>query len=439
MAKNINLLDRAPTPVISALNWVLAPVEDPTGLDRPLWRDYSRYQGFADLSVAMANGVFGYAARAGISWGYQDPLFPHFWEQGGLLQSMYRTSYHVIYPDQPVLSQADNWYRVHPERDVLPRVIDLELHRNQPAGRIAEAVWEMSEIVKSRDGVRPWIYSRYLLINSWLSSWTDTMLNDHYYWLAQFLWDRVREHPGPPTLPARVNRDNIVMHQTADKKRGFPAEVESYSVDWDRWELGDVSYMHQWISEQYGGAPPPPPTFEPYQAWVTVDLNMREKADLASSDIGTFAQGSDLKVISETEYWAEYPSGFVYKQYISKTPPIETPDEEPEPSTGSWKQVIVTREDRNANAHYRTLNEDSGRYIMEIYPTEVSEAGERVQWKKGEVLDVYEKKLRPTQVDGGGTGWWQVAEHEYLEQTGGQEVEGGLWLPNEWVKKLSTG
>jgi hypothetical protein len=252
----INLLDR----LIRAL-----PLsEDPTGTARPLWRDYSKHNGYSNPAVAKANGVAGIAARAGISWGYQDPFFDHHYIGAGI-EGLYRTSYHVIYAGQPALQQADNWYKVHPERDIIPRIIDLEV---EIAGlhpeKYAQTVAEMSEIVLARDGVRPWIYSRYLLINAWLSPyWSENYLNAHYYFLAQYRTIMSLEHAGPPTLPNGLRRDRVVLHQTACKKAGYPGEVESAAADYDRWELGDSLEMYAWIAAKYGGITPPEPPPEP--------------------------------------------------------------------------------------------------------------------------------------------------------------------------------
>ena len=124
-------------------NTVLSTFEDPTGTDRPLWVDISRHQGAVDFGILSKAGVYGVCARAGISWGYQDAWFPTYWQGAGDF-SLYRTSYHVIYTDQPILKQADNWYRVHPEINGIPRVIDLEIDREDPASAKAAAVWIMT-------------------------------------------------------------------------------------------------------------------------------------------------------------------------------------------------------------------------------------------------------------------------------------------------------
>jgi hypothetical protein len=294
-------------------------MSDPTGTDRPLWRDYSRYQVMVNFDIAKANGVLGMAARAGISYGYIDPFFATNYKGAGNVE-MYRTSYHVLYPDQPVVKQADeSWYKAHPAIDIIPRVIDLELDRSQPWTKIADQTWAMSELVLSRDGVRPIIYSRYLLINQWLQSWTSEMLNDHYWWLAQYSWFGYREHAGPPTLPKLVRRDRVILHQTSDHKLAPPGEVQSRAVDWDRWEIGNEQEMHTWISENWGGAsPPPPPPPAPYIERVKVTasaLNIRSEPSADAEDIGTLQAGTDVTITEKTGVWLKLKIGWIHGDY----------------------------------------------------------------------------------------------------------------------------
>jgi len=289
-----------------------------TGLARPLWRDYSRYQGMVNFDIAKANGVLGMVARAGISWGYTDPFFETNWVGAGKVD-MRRSSYHVLYPSESVIRQADNWYRIHPEREVIPRVIDLELHTDQSWKRIADQTWAMSQLVKSRDGIRPIIYSRYLLINQWLQSWTTEMLNDHYYWLAQYSWFGYREHAGPPTLPNRVRRDRVVLHQTSDHKAPFPGEVQSKSVDWDRWEIGNEEQMNQWIDVAWGEGPEPPPVPPAGIKEVKVTasaLNIRADADASSKDIGTLVGGSTVPVEGDDGDWLKLYPGWIHGNFV---------------------------------------------------------------------------------------------------------------------------
>lgn len=283
---------------------LLAGFEDPVGTNRPLWRDYSRYQLLVNASVARINGVLGAAFRSGISWGYTDPFFysnyTSFGEQG-----LYRTSYHVTYPDQPVVAQVDNWYRIHKEVDVIPRVIDLELQRGMPFQAIANHTWAISELVFSRDGKRPIIYSRKYLIDRWLAPfWSVQMMNEHFWWVAQYLYTRWIEHPGPPTLPNKVLRENVILHQTADKKPGFPGEqYGSASVDWDRWEIGNTAEMHAWIAENWGSPVPPLPPVYPWIGEVTAyALNVRDLPGVEGNILYQLRKGDRVEV------WREEPN-----------------------------------------------------------------------------------------------------------------------------------
>jgi hypothetical protein len=292
-------------PVI--LNNAITSFEDPTGLERPLWRDYSRYQGEINADIAAANGVLGAAHRATISYGYTDPFYALNYASLGR-SGIKRTSYHVLYPDQSALRQADNWYKVQPVLDGIPRVIDLELKRNQAPAKIAAVTWDMVEIVKQRDGIPPILYSRYRLIDEWLDSWTQEMLDSIWYWLAQYSWFGYREHAGPPTLPKRVKRSLVVLHQTSDHKLAPAGEVKSKSVDWDRWEIGNEAQMNEWIRVNWGGGVVEPP--EPIQAVepidhvrTTVNLNMRTLPSTSGIDIGTLARGSDVSITKRAGDW----------------------------------------------------------------------------------------------------------------------------------------
>lgn len=229
----------------------------PSGLERPLWHDLSFYQGTdVEFPILIANGAYGFYFRAALSWGYRDPTFPIFWNAVGEVAEVYRTSYHVPYTDQPVMAQADNWYFAHPEPSLvrpIPRVIDLEVNRPGSNIQKADFVWQLSEIVLQRDGMRPWIYSRKNLIDPWLSAWSTAMLNAHYYILAQYLNDRTREHPGPPTLPNRIDRSRVLLHQTADKKDAPPGTfpVPLQDIDYNRWCLGTVAEMNMFLAGEY--------------------------------------------------------------------------------------------------------------------------------------------------------------------------------------------
>lgn len=262
MATRVNILDRAPNFVIRALQVTLANFENPVGLDRPLWRDYSRYDLDVNLTIAQLNGVSGAAFRYAMGWGGTDDTFSGRWSQAGDLDNFYRTGYSVLYPSLDVELQCDHWFDLMPDIDVIPRVLDAELQDGQSDAKVGEAIWKACEIIKAKDGIYPIIYSRYLLLDKWLRYWSQDDINSKWYWGARYLFDRTREHPGPPfgkmnyvTIP----EDRIVLHQTADKKAPFQYETgRSTIVDWDRWEVGNEDEMKDWIALNWGEGTVPP-------------------------------------------------------------------------------------------------------------------------------------------------------------------------------------
>lgn len=288
------------------------------GTDRPLLRDYSKHQGLVNFDIAIANGVLGMIARAAISWGYTDPWFETNWQGAGQV-GIYRTSYHVLHPDQDVVRQAEKWFGVHPQIDVWPRVIDLEVSRNQPASKIGDQTRKMSDIVFARDGIRPIIYSRYLLINQWLANWPIEYLNDHWFWLAQYHWTRILEHAGPPTIPERVNPGRVFLHQTSDKKRTPNGEAQSLSIDWDRYQLGDEEHLHNFVSSTWGdGTQPPPPQPGIKLVKVTASaLNVRMEPNASSQDIGTLVGGSVVPVKDQDGTWLQLHEGWIHGDYVA--------------------------------------------------------------------------------------------------------------------------
>jgi hypothetical protein len=298
----------------------LSVLENPVGLSRPHWMDFSRWDTEVNYDqVAMAS-VLGVAARSSIGNLYTDPWFENNWAQSGRV-GIYRTGYHVIHPDLTVVSQLDRWYLAMPSIDRIPRVIDLEVSRGQPSARIAQRTWDMSEAILARDGVRPIIYSRANIVNSWLvPHWSPDMLNAHYWWLAQYLWDRRREHPGPPTYPTHVKESQVIIHQTADKKPPPPGVTSRSIADHDRWEIGNEQQMHAWIESTWGSGPvsPPDPPDKPDQV-IPIErvmvlanaLNVRELPDASSKDLGELTYAAVVPVVETNGPWKKI-SGWIH-------------------------------------------------------------------------------------------------------------------------------
>lgn len=300
---------------------LLSPFEDPVGVSRPYAMDFSRWDTVVNHDAAKMAGVLLMVARSSIGNLYTDPWFQNNWTQAGRVE-IYRSGYHVIHPDLTVVSQLDRWYSAFPQRDKIPRVIDLEVHKNQSSRVIASRTWDMSEEILRRDGVRPIIYSRANLVNAWLvPHWTVDMLNAHYWWLAQYLWDRRREHPGPPTYPTNVQESRVILHQTADKKPPPPGVTNRTIADHDRWELGNEVQMHAFIESTWGSGPvdpPEPPPDEPDQVvpieriQVTAGaLNVRELPDGSSKDLGELLRDSVVPIVDLSGSWKKV-SGWIH-------------------------------------------------------------------------------------------------------------------------------
>lgn len=313
---------RTLSPIDKVLAFVLAPLENPTGLLRPAWFDASAWQQLVNCEVLRLQGFYGGAFRSAISWGYQDAWFKSNYERARQA-GMYRTNYFVPYPDQPLARQVDNWYDIAPEIDVIPRVIDLELDR-APARMIAEFTWNLVQTIIARDGIAPIIYSRKYLIDTWLAPyWTEDMMNTVWWWLAQYLADRVREHPGPPALPNKVHVDRVVLHQTSDKKPAPTGATVSGTIDWDRWEIGNPNEMHVWIQQNWGGelpVPPPSDDLVVYNERRRVNataLNVRALPTADSADLGELINGTVVPVIDEKDGFVRI-DGWVSKSWTDR-------------------------------------------------------------------------------------------------------------------------
>lgn len=288
---------------MSILASVLQRFEDPVGVARPLWFDVSKWNGVISSQAMLAGGAHGCVARAVVGELYTDPYFDANWDEMDFT-GMYRASYGVYVPSQDWLRQLDHWYWVAPERDVIPRVIDLEIRDAtvQP-WEIATDIWAMVEQVRVRDGVRPLIYTRKELVAEWLEPWwDDEQINGVWWWLAQYTWNHVIEHAGPPDISGEMMRERVVMHQTADKKAGPPGAVVSKALDYDRWELGNADEMRQFIEAEWGGGSEPiPDDDEVCGLWyeVVVDkLTVRSGPGLGYGKLGQVVRGQRFAALS---------------------------------------------------------------------------------------------------------------------------------------------
>ncbi len=190
-----------------------------------------------DWSTVKASCNF-IAIRSGVSWGYTDNWFTHNW-QGA--QGMCRAAYHVIYFGEDATKQMDNLFKIVQPADWKHDrlVLDLEVHGGNTKAKITSTTRDCMNIIRSRTGMYPILYSR----ASWVNQYLDVKgLPDADWWLAQYKYALpyplfTPEATPPPTLPTGVT--DWLIHQTGEKYSGKEVGVSSYYVDSNRWN-GDA-------------------------------------------------------------------------------------------------------------------------------------------------------------------------------------------------------
>ena len=178
------------------------------------------------------------AIRSGVSWGYTDPWFTHNW-QGA--QGMCRTAYHVIYFGEDATKQMDAMFKIVQPADWKHDrlVLDLEVAADNSKAKITSTTRDCMNIIRSRTGMYPILYSR----ASWVNQYLDVGgIDDADWWLAQYKYALpyplfTPEASSPPTLPNGVT--DWLIHQTGEKYSGKEVGVSSYYVDSNRWN-GDT-------------------------------------------------------------------------------------------------------------------------------------------------------------------------------------------------------
>jgi len=254
--------------------------------EMPLWNDVSQWQGeikWAKLreSPLKPEGVY---VRAGLSI-YEDAQFDRNWAKVRD-HGYWRTHYWAFWPDVNPVEQLNAWYTVAPEIDLLPRVMDLEKENGVPLGEIAGMIVWWSNEITDRDGVRPWIYGRKSQLDRFLTPHVSAdFLNKHYYIIADYGNHRDREED-ILRIPDKVDPSRVILHQTADQMKPDPLGVteDGAFLDRNRWRLGDVDQMEDWLAERYSGVvvpedpePEPEPTLESRVAKLEKDT--RENRD----------------------------------------------------------------------------------------------------------------------------------------------------------------
>ena len=231
---------------------------------KPFGVDISSYQGTNINYDLMKQNTKFVAVRAGISWGYEDPVFAQSWRA---LKGHNRIAYHVLYPSQDVTSQV-NWLF-----DILSRAgfdaetdrlaIDIELWQGMTPQQVTTATERMYDQITERTGRKPIVYSGAWFTNSRMV--ISEKLKQVDWWLATYPAKGSApgtERPGPPLLPRGVTK--WLIHQTSETGIGRNFGLPSGAIDTNRWNgtLEDVQ-AYFGLTEQEPVDPPTDPDPEP--------------------------------------------------------------------------------------------------------------------------------------------------------------------------------
>lgn len=210
--------------------------------DYPFGIDLSRYNATADLKrwpnfdliARHIPKVEFVAIRAGVSWGYRDPMFRRFYEESTRVGACV-LPYHVLYPGEPALKQMNHFLRILEGIDLetVRLVLDVELAHEQTRATITNTLLACLDLLKQETGRFPIIYSRALWINEHARI-ADLPKVD--WWLAQYYARRpwpayTPEFPCPPLMPKGV--ETWLIHQTAERAPAIGG-VGNF-MDYDRW------------------------------------------------------------------------------------------------------------------------------------------------------------------------------------------------------------
>lgn len=204
--------------------------------------DLSRYNASADFTqtpdfdqiAAHQPSVNFIAIRAGVSWGYRDPMFRLFYEQATRIGARV-LPYHVLYPGEPALKQMDSFLRIlrGVDLDTVRLALDVELEHGQTRAVITNTLLSCLELLQQETGRLPVVYSRAMWVDANLKVADLPRLD---WWLAQYYYRKpfpqyTPEYPCPPRLPKGV--DHWLIHQTTERGPAIGG-VGSY-MDYDRW------------------------------------------------------------------------------------------------------------------------------------------------------------------------------------------------------------
>ena len=265
-----------------------------------------------DVIKAHSEKVIFIAARAGVSWSYEDPCFAYYWAEMDRIR-VCRIAYHVPYFGESALAQMDFLFKILTNKVDWAHdniALDLEVAGINTKGLITTTTLKCLEICKTRTGRYPIVYSR--------ANWVDTYMNVAAlpkldWWLAQYRTALpsplyTPEHPGPPRLPEGVS--SYLIHQTGDRCKSIGSTARIY-MDYNRW-CGNNADVARYFGYSIFSDPkpeedinPPPVEDEPiFQAKCIVgSLYKRSGPGISFPTVGYLVLGEVVNVYEERNDW----------------------------------------------------------------------------------------------------------------------------------------
>lgn len=246
---------------------------------QPLGLDISSYQGTNIDYEKMKDTSRFVIMRSGLSWGAEDATFAANWQE---LEGHNRGAYHVVYPSQDPIRQAEWAVDIVARRGVdwsKDRLaLDVELHQNQSRERISWVVEQMMAHIKVLTGREPILYSAKWFVDQYMV--ITPKLKNAAWWIATYLArrdpDPTPEHPGPPLMPRGL--ESWLIHQTSErgvaKDYGCTNGIEH--IDLNRWN-GTIEELNAYFGRGDVPEPVEPPVEMPEPIFA---VKVRAKAGL---------------------------------------------------------------------------------------------------------------------------------------------------------------
>ncbi len=190
-----------------------------------------------------------------------------------------RMGYHVLFPGRDAKSQAQyvvGMYNRAGEMPEGPLWWDVELRHSQTAYTISKRTIEAHDEFIRLTNHKCGIYTGAWFTNAYMQ--TQYWFPRVKWWLATWLYNQPREHPGPPGLPKTVPLTAVQIHQTTSNGDGVllgnGTDTTLKRIDLNRW-MG----TREEFNELMGIEPEPPPPEHDHKALLELIYDNTRRLD----------------------------------------------------------------------------------------------------------------------------------------------------------------